>query len=50
MTGLIYGAGVGSFLVTAVLAGTIALIYFLAGRAGKGAPVLVKVESKRRNK
>ena len=50
MTGLIYGAGVGSFLVTAVLAGTVALVYFLAGRAGKGVPALVKVETKRRNK
>ncbi|NLI98401.1 hypothetical protein GX441_07045 [bacterium] len=50
MTGLIYGAGIGVLLITAVLAGTVAIIYFLAGRTVKGVPALVKVDTKRRNK
>jgi hypothetical protein len=50
VTSMIYSAGIGSFLVTAAIAGTVALIYFLAGRTGKGTPVMVKVDDKRRHK
>lgn len=47
---MIYSAGIGSFLVAALIAGTVALVYFLAGRTGKGSPVLIRVDAKRRHK